>query len=81
MNFGLEWQIKEEKHQSFIDGRVGAAIVNRRKVGIVGEIHPKVLEAWKLENPAAAFELNIGGIVKRWTKGWRGDKNCLKAKI
>jgi len=64
MNFGLEWQIKEAKHQSFIDGRVGAVVVNGRNVGIVGEIHPKVLEAWKLENPAVAFELNIGKIVK-----------------
>jgi phenylalanyl-tRNA synthetase beta chain len=64
MNFGLEWQIKEAKHQSFIDGRVGTVVVNGRNVGIVGEIHPKVLEAWKLENPAAAFELNIGKIVK-----------------
>jgi phenylalanyl-tRNA synthetase beta chain len=64
MNFGLEWQIKEVKHQSFIEGRVGAVVVNGRNVGIVGEIHPKVLEGWKLENPAAAFELNIGKIVK-----------------
>ena len=65
MNFGLEWQIKRVNHPSFIEGRVGAAIVNGRNVGIVGEIHPKVLEAWKFENPAAAFELNIGKIVKR----------------
>jgi len=65
MNFGLEWQIKRVSHSSFIDGRVGAAIVNGTNVGIVGEIHPKVLEAWKFENPAAAFELNIGKIVKR----------------
>ncbi|MBE0519927.1 phenylalanine--tRNA ligase subunit beta [Candidatus Bathyarchaeota archaeon] len=64
MNFGLEWQIKEAKHQSFIDGRVGAVVVNGRNVGVVGEIHPKVLEAWKLENPAAAFELNLSKIVK-----------------
>jgi len=64
MNFGLEWQIKEAKHQSFIDGRVGAVVVSGRNVGIVGEIHPKVLEAWNLENPAAAFELNMSKIVK-----------------
>lgn len=64
MNFGLEWQIKEAKHQSFIDGRVGAVVVKGRTVGIVGEIHPKVLEGWKLENPVAAFELNMGKIVK-----------------
>lgn len=64
MNFGLEWQIKEVKHQSFIDGRVGAVLVNGRNVGVVGEVYPKVLEAWRLENPAAAFELNLSKIVK-----------------
>lgn len=64
MNFGLEWQIKEVKHQSFIDGRVGAVVVNGRNVGVVGEVHPRVLEAWRLENPAAAFELNLSKIVK-----------------
>jgi phenylalanyl-tRNA synthetase beta subunit len=33
-------------------------------VGILGEIHPKILNAWKLENPVAAFELNMDKIVK-----------------
>jgi phenylalanyl-tRNA synthetase beta chain len=64
MNLGVEWQIKEAKHSSFIDGRVGSVIVNRERVGIVGEIHPRVLEAWKLENPAAAFEVNMEKILK-----------------
>jgi len=59
MNVGLKWQIKETKHPSFIEGRVGTVIVKNNKVGVLGEIHPKVLEVWKLENPAAAFELNI----------------------
>jgi phenylalanyl-tRNA synthetase beta chain len=59
MNFGFEWQIKETQHPSFIEGRVGAAIVNGKNVGFLGEIHPKVLEAWKLENPTAAFEINM----------------------
>ena len=63
-NFSLEWLIKEAKHPSFIEGRVGTVIVNGRNVGIMGEIHPKVLEAWKLENPAVAFELNMDRIVK-----------------
>jgi phenylalanyl-tRNA synthetase beta chain len=64
MNLGVQWQIKEAKHSSFIDGRVGSVIVNRERVGIVGEIHPRVLEAWKLENPAAAFEVNMEKILK-----------------
>lgn len=63
-NFGLEWQIKETKHPSFINGRVGTAIIEGGKVGIVGEIHPKVLTAWKLENPVATFELDMEKITK-----------------
>ena len=64
MNFSLEWRIAKTKHPSFIEGRVGEATVNGRNVGIIGEIHPKVLETWKFENPAAAFELNIDKIAK-----------------
>lgn len=63
-NFGLEWQIKETKHPSFIEGRVGTAIVEGTSVGILGEINPAVLTAWKLENPAAAFELKMEKIMR-----------------
>jgi len=63
-NLGLRWQIKAAKHSSFIDGRVGNIIINKEKIGIIGEIHPKVLVAWKLENPATAYELNMEKIIK-----------------
>jgi len=64
MNFGVEWQIKETSHPSFIEGRVGTAAVNGLDVGVLGEVHPQVLEAWKLENPVAAFEINMHKIIK-----------------
>ncbi len=64
MNFGMDWQIKEAEHPSFIEGRVGAATVYGIDVGVLGEVHPKVLEAWNLENPVAAFEINMKEIVK-----------------
>jgi phenylalanyl-tRNA synthetase beta chain len=67
MNLGVEWQIKEAKHPSFIDGRVGNIMINGEKVGIIGEVHPKVLETWKLENPAVAFEIDIEKILKKRT--------------
>ena len=68
MNFGVEWQIKETRHPSFIEGRVGTAMVNGSAVGVLGEIHPLVLESWKLENPVAAFEINVQEIIKSKTK-------------
>jgi phenylalanyl-tRNA synthetase beta chain len=64
LNLGVEWQIEETKHPSFIEGRTGTAIVKGTKVGTFGEINPKVLEAWKLENPVAALELNMDRIFK-----------------
>jgi phenylalanyl-tRNA synthetase beta chain len=62
-NLGLSWKVRETKHGSFIDGRVGRVVTEGKDVGIVGEIHPAVLEAWGLENPAAGFELNMGRVV------------------
>jgi phenylalanyl-tRNA synthetase beta chain len=49
-NFGVEWQIEETTHPSFVEGRAGKVIVKGVEIGIVGEINPLVLEAWKLED-------------------------------
>jgi phenylalanyl-tRNA synthetase beta chain len=62
-NFGVEWMIKEASHPCFMCGRVGEVLVGGVCVGYVGEINPTVLEAWKLENPAAAFELHIQTLI------------------
>jgi len=64
MSLGLEWQIKETKHPSFIEGRVGTAIIKGTGVGFLGEIHPKVLNAWKIENPVAAFQISMEKIIE-----------------
>jgi len=63
-NLGLEIQVKTAEHPSFIRGRAAKALVQGREVGILGEINPVVLEAWKLENPIAAFELDLEKIIK-----------------
>lgn len=63
MNLGVDWEIKETNHFSFIDGRIGEVLINGESVGVIGEIHPRVLENWKLENPVAAFEINFDKII------------------
>jgi phenylalanyl-tRNA synthetase beta chain len=65
MNLGMEWKIRAVNHPSFIDGRVGAVLVDDESVGFVGEIKPEVLVAWQLENPTAAFELNLTSMLSR----------------
>ncbi len=65
MNLGVTWTIEPSVHGSFIEGRTGAIMVNGKQVGVVGEVHPLVLEAWKLENPVAAFEVNFQACLTR----------------
>ncbi len=56
---GDPFRIKEHKHPSYIDGRCAAVVVNDELVGIFGELHPAVLECFKLEEPAVACELTL----------------------
>nr|MBT4247612.1 phenylalanine--tRNA ligase subunit beta [Candidatus Woesearchaeota archaeon] len=56
---GIEYMIKEAKHDSFIEGRMGEIIVNEKTVGIIGEIHPQVLDNWDLKVPVTALEIDL----------------------
>ena len=64
LNFGLTLRVEKTEHPTFIEGRAAKAIVGNASVGILGEVHPRVLNAWKIENPVAAFELNMSKILK-----------------
>ncbi|MEM5766313.1 MAG: phenylalanine--tRNA ligase subunit beta [Candidatus Aenigmatarchaeota archaeon] len=58
----VNYKLKRIKHPSFIEGRCADIFVNGKHVGIIGEIHPSVLENWKLDMPVAAFELDLSFI-------------------
>jgi phenylalanyl-tRNA synthetase beta chain len=64
MNLGIEWEIKEAKHPSFLEGRTAAIYVKGKRLGIIGEMHPEVLNNFKLENPTVAFEMNLDPLLK-----------------
>jgi len=57
------WQIKEAKHPSFLEGRTAAVYVNRKCLGILGEVHPEVLNNLELENPTVAFEIDLENLI------------------
>ncbi|NPA48043.1 MAG: phenylalanine--tRNA ligase subunit beta, partial [Thermococci archaeon] len=56
-HLGFEYELEEVEHPSFIPGRVGKILVNGEAVGVIGEVHPEVLEKWGIEMPVACFEL------------------------
>jgi phenylalanyl-tRNA synthetase beta chain len=59
-NMGLKhWEIKPIRHASFIEGRAAAIHLKRKEIGVLGEIHPEVLNNFELETPTGAFEIDI----------------------
>ena len=59
-NLGVKrWDVKATRHPSFLQGRVAAIYVKRRKVGVLGEIHPEIINNFELENPVGAFEIDL----------------------
>lgn len=64
VNLGLKkWQIKTAEHPSYIEGRVASIHLGKKQVGILGEIHPQVLNNFELENPVVAFETDLEGLI------------------
>jgi phenylalanyl-tRNA synthetase beta chain len=58
----IEYTIKESADLAFIEGRRGDLIVAGKKIGVFGEIHPLVLNAFELEHPVAAFEFDLRAV-------------------
>jgi len=58
-NLGFDFTIVEIEHPSFIQGRVGRIHIGDDEVGIIGEVHPQVIENWNIQNPVAAMELEL----------------------
>ena len=64
-NIGVnDIQLKQAEHVSFIKGRTAEIYVNKKKLGIIGEIAIPVLKNFSLENPVALFEINLNELLK-----------------
>lgn len=61
---GIEIKIEEEENppEFFIKGRVGKIKSSEKKIGFIGEIHPKILRNWKIKMPVSIFEINLENI-------------------
>ncbi len=53
------YKIEKSDHPSFIEGRCGKIIVNKKECGIIGEIAPEVLEENQIWVPIVGFEIEL----------------------
>ncbi|MEE9458972.1 MAG: phenylalanine--tRNA ligase subunit beta [Candidatus Bathyarchaeia archaeon] len=59
------WSLHRTEHSSFIKGRVASIKVSGVEAGIMGEIHPRILERFEIENPVGAFEIDLEKIFRK----------------
>jgi phenylalanyl-tRNA synthetase beta chain len=66
-SLGLNVTIKESEETPihFIEGRTASIIFEDKEIGIVGEIHPKILRNWKIKMPVALFEIDLKEVFKK----------------
>ncbi|MFW6013897.1 MAG: phenylalanine--tRNA ligase subunit beta [Nanoarchaeota archaeon] len=64
-SIGIDYKIEEKDHSSFIKGRCATLYIDDEELGVLGEIHPEVIENWELEFPAAGAEINISMLVNK----------------
>jgi len=62
MNLGFKFNLNATANPSFLEGRVGSVLIGDKEVGEIGEIHPQVIENWRLEHPVAAMELDVSSM-------------------
>lgn len=60
-------EIKEPKSPPdyFIEGRVGEILFEKKSIGYLGEIHPRILKDWKIKMPVSLLEISLEEIFKR----------------
>lgn len=59
---GYSHELVELDDPRFISGRTAAIVVDGRRVGIFGEVHPQVLENWGIQVPCAAGEIDMDAL-------------------
>ena len=64
MNLEIKLEEPKEVPNYFIPGRIAEIVLNGKKIGFAGEIHPKILRNWKIRMPVALFEIDFNEIVR-----------------
>ncbi|MGE5709297.1 MAG: phenylalanine--tRNA ligase subunit beta [Nitrospira sp.] len=63
-HLGKEYSLEPVQHPSFLEGRAGNIAVAGMRIGVIGELHPEVLERWQVSVPAVAFEVNLSQLTE-----------------
>ena len=62
---GKSYGLEPLAHPSFLEGRAGRIVLDGQGIGVIGELHPEVLEHWQIVMPTVAFEVSVDDLHPR----------------
>jgi len=62
-HLGVNANFEEDRDESLCLGKQTAIVVGGNELGVVGELHPKVLEAFEISEPVYLFEINLTALL------------------
>jgi len=60
---GLAAEYSEDTDYALLPGRTAAVAVDSQRVGVIGQVHPRVASRFELEAPVAMFELDLDALL------------------
>lgn len=66
--FTLEWNLKEKEDNRFISGRSASIEIKGVSLGIMGEVHPEVLENFGITAPCVVCEIDLDKMLNLFQK-------------
>lgn len=61
----IKLELIEAKQEQLIEGRTGSIVVNNKRIGYIGEIHPETLQTWNIKMPISVLEISLDEIFKQ----------------
>ena len=61
---GVAYRLQPATHPSFLDGRAGQVLIDERHAGWIGELHPAVLERWKISMPCVGWGIDLSPLQR-----------------
>ncbi len=62
----FDYKLNEAENKQLIEGRTASILVNDKVVGYMGEVHPKILNAWNIKMPVSVMEISVKDVFKMW---------------
>ncbi len=62
-SLGYKVETQPYDHPSFIPGRCAEVVLNGKGIGIIGEVHPKVISGFDLTAPVVGFEVDLTDVL------------------